>query len=132
MPSAVSHIYPIAAGDNAEASHVYAIAASNAVKIGKTRDIKSRLDNIQSSHYEPLKLAFSLPCDDAVAAAVERLVHRLLSAKRLRGEWFDVTVEEALAAIADAIEVIQGHPIQHPAEGSGIATAQIIAARTLL
>jgi hypothetical protein len=38
---------------------------------------------------------------------VETTAHRLLQAKRLGGDWFDVTPEEAIAAVKEAIRLVE-------------------------
>jgi DNA-binding XRE family transcriptional regulator len=87
--SSTSHIYVIAAGDNA-------------VKIGIARDPEKRRASLQTSHYIPLKIAFSAPCKRP--AVVERLVHESLASKRLYGEWFNASPQEAQQAISEVIK----------------------------
>ena len=88
MPS-VSQIYVIAAGDNT-------------VKIGIARDPEKRRIALQTGHYAPLKLAFSSPCKRP--AVVEHLVHESLASKRLYGEWFSASPQEAQQAISEVIK----------------------------
>ena len=44
---------------------------------------------------------------DGDARLVERVAHQLLHAKRLRGEWFDVDIAEAVAAVGQAIDLVE-------------------------
>jgi hypothetical protein len=91
-------------------SHVYVIAAGNsAVKVGIAKDTKKRLKALQTGHHELLRICDSVVCSgEYLAMDVEREAHRLLSAKRLEGEWFDVRPEDALSAIQQAFQVVKG------------------------
>jgi predicted GIY-YIG superfamily endonuclease len=86
------------------ASHVYAIASeNNAVKIGRARQPVKRMAHFQTGHYQQLTLAYSQPStDDSQASLIERFVHHLLREKRMAGEWFAVTPDEAQRAIVEA------------------------------
>lgn len=44
--------------------------------------------------------------DSEYAREVEKLAHGILLTKRLRGEWFEVSVDEAIAAIDQAIRSV--------------------------
>lgn len=63
-------------------------------KIGLTLGIKpnapeSRLESLQTSHYNELKLVYkSPPLDDVFY--VEKMLHRKYKNKRIRGEWFNI------------------------------------------
>jgi DNA-binding XRE family transcriptional regulator len=97
--SSVSHIYVIAAGDKT-------------VKVGIARDPEKRCGFLQVGHHTPLEIAFTKSCEEKEARLVEQFTHRLLKEKHLRGEWFNVTVEEAKAVITEAIERVRaGEPL---------------------
>lgn len=82
-------------------SAVYAISDGRAIKIGFAVDPVKRLADLQIAHSQPLRLIHSRACSDAAKA--ERRAHRLLREKRLRGEWFDLSEQEAVFAIDLAI-----------------------------
>jgi hypothetical protein len=70
------------------------------LKIGETSDPESRLAQYQMYHSNP---AFRFEGlfffgDRQVA---EKEIHRLLREKNISGEWFDLTVEEAISFIGD-------------------------------
>jgi prevent-host-death family protein len=89
-------------------SHVYVISAGNAtVKVGIAQNPEIRKQFLQAGHYEPLKVAFSHASDKKESQLIERFAHQILVTKRLQGEWFSVTVEEAKAAILEAIARVQ-------------------------
>ncbi len=71
---------------DSSSSYVYAIQAgtSGPVKFGFSKDPLSRFTDIQTAHYEKLRLIVAVPgtMDD------EQAVHAQLSQSRCRGEWF--------------------------------------------
>jgi hypothetical protein len=85
--------------------HVYVIAASaeGPSKIGLAADPRKRLKDLQTANACHLRLHASEPIGIA-AEAVERAVHRIMRRRRCPGgsEWFDVTPDEAHAAIRRA------------------------------
>lgn len=50
----------------------------------------------------------------ADAYAVEFMVHEILAPHRIRREWFDVTPEEARAAVVDVLERLKANPAYAP------------------
>jgi len=89
------------------------------IKVGRTSAPLGRLQDLQVSNPEPLRLLGCIGCasvDDS--AKLESLLHKLLTAKgrHLRGEWFRLTVKEI-----DAIEVALGLDIRRP-EANGNAS----------
>lgn len=82
--------------------HLYAISdGAGAVKIGVSGKVQHRLRALQVSHARALTLICSFPVLEAKHA--ERYVHTLLADKRLLGEWFDITADEARTAIEAAL-----------------------------
>lgn len=77
---------------------VYVIGnATNRQKIGYTSDLKARLSMLQTGNPEPLRVhhAIEVPNEDR-ARRVERKIHSELSYKRVLGEWFNMTPDEAI------------------------------------
>ena len=72
------------------------------VKIGIAADVTARLRKLQTGHPEKLHVLFQAPSPDA--AEIEYVSHRLLAGARLSGEWFSVTVEQAIWAIRTAAD----------------------------
>jgi len=85
--------------------YVYVIASSDSgpSKIGIANNPQKRLRGLQTGSPTPLQIFATEPIGFA-AAAVERAAHKSLSAHRSvgGGEWFNVTPQEAHAAIRDA------------------------------
>lgn len=76
------------------------------MKIGIAHDVGKRLIGIQTSSPADLIIHYHVEVGPT-ARAVEAAAHRDLAAYRLRGEWFDVPVSEAKAAIKRAIEAVR-------------------------
>ncbi len=80
---ALNDVALAASNDNAE-SYVYFITDGEAIKIGKANNPKSRLSALQTSHHKPLVILATMPGGEEL----ERELHRIFDAYRLRGEWF--------------------------------------------
>lgn len=65
---------------------IYFIEAGSYVKIGMTAgDVRLRLANLATSHYEELRLLATIP---NAPASLEFELHRRFAELRVRGEWF--------------------------------------------
>jgi hypothetical protein len=86
-------------------TYLYVIASSpeGPVKLGRSADPKRRVRQLQTGHSETLRLYLSEEVSAAEVNAMERAVHKTIGYKRLRGEWFDITVEEAIEEVRHAI-----------------------------
>jgi Meiotically up-regulated gene 113 len=88
-------------------TYVYVISAGEAaVKVGLATRPAERLSALQTAHYQHLTLFYSIACTAHEAVEVERRAHQILKDKRLSGEWFSVTPEEAKSAVDRAKELI--------------------------
>ncbi len=77
--------------------------ASGHLKIGKAFDPEDRLSQFQTGTPHQLTILHTHSCeDDEEAPALETMVHRILAEHRVRGEWFNVTLDQTMAAIAQA------------------------------
>lgn len=88
-----------------ESGFVYVISGRYQ-KIGHSRNPKGRLAGFKTASPYPLTLSFELEC--YMAERAERLAHQQLAHKRLAGEWFDVSAEDAILAVKDAVANVQG------------------------
>lgn len=75
-------------------------------KIGISTDVGGRLAALQS-HSPHVLVAHHQAQPASDARLVERVAHQLLAAKRLHGEWFDVSIAEAITAIDQAIDLVE-------------------------
>lgn len=84
---------------------IYAIKSeAGPIKIGVSKNPKRRLESLILCQPFEAKLIHVEAVNDA--HAVEAAAHELLRSFRRRGEWFDVSIEQAVAAIEEAIEYI--------------------------
>jgi len=73
---------------------------NNPIKIGVAVDPLSRFSEIQVSNFIPLKLFDHFwMAGRAVTLRVERAVHQHFDEHRVRGEWFQISIENAASAI---------------------------------
>jgi T5orf172 domain len=85
------------------ASSVYVLKSDHGlIKVGISKDPEKRLKGIRANSGLVIDLAHARELENA--AAVEHAAHVILNTKRRGGEWFDITVEEAVSAIDAAIE----------------------------
>jgi hypothetical protein len=75
-------------------------AFSAPVKVGITRALEGRVSTLQTGNPKPLELVFGFvaPTLD-IAAALEASFHEIAKAKRLTGEWFDMSPRDALGLL---------------------------------
>jgi len=64
-------------------------------KIGITKDLKARLRNIQTGHPSKLFVHHTEEVETNMVRPLEKKIHAELNYKKLKGEWFDLTPDEA-------------------------------------
>jgi hypothetical protein len=83
-------------------SYVYVIKDDhNNVKIGVTKNPPARLAQLRTGSSIKLDYAFLAPTSGD-PYAIEQAAHAILDRYRLNGEWFDVSPELAISAVAGA------------------------------
>jgi hypothetical protein len=103
-------------------AYVYVIGTSaGPKKVGVAEDITQRLTRLQTGNPAPLKCYHSRSVPKCIAAQVERAAHKLLSTKRVSGEWFDVELDEAKVAIDLAIAEADEKVLEALQTGMGYA-----------
>lgn len=96
---------------------VYVVGAETGpLKIGATGNLKQRLKELQMASAFTLTVHFSKAMGRFEAFTVEKAAHVALRAKRLRGEWFEVTLQEAKEAIEAAHRDLAAGNFQRAAE----------------
>lgn len=82
-------------------SFLYVIAAreQGPTKLGISDDPARRLKQLQTGHPETLMIFHKEAVDAPLAYYLERNLHKSISHRRLRGEWFDLAVAEAISHI---------------------------------
>lgn len=99
-------------------SFVYVIGSQdNPVKIGYGDRVETRLVSMQVGNPDELKILGRVVVPWDKAGAVEKGAHELLWDRHRRGEWFNVTAAEALAAIEAALaaEMSSNDNVRHRA-----------------
>lgn len=71
-------------------------ASGALTKIGFASDLKKRLQSLQIGSPEPLEIIAAAPADKSE----EHMLHEFFAAKRVRGEWFDLTDDDLVSASA--------------------------------
>jgi hypothetical protein len=90
-------------------SFLYVIAADPAgpVKLGLSINPEKRVRQLQTGNVAKLILHHIEEVDEDRVKAAESALHKLLRHKRLKGEWFSLTVEEAISEVIH-IRMTQG------------------------
>jgi hypothetical protein len=68
-------------------------------KIGWSADPQSRLTNIQVGQALTVQLWYHEPVEASLAPVIEKLIHKQIGHQRIRGEWFNLSLEEAKAEV---------------------------------
>lgn len=89
-PSGKTHrLDGIKVGSQAHFIYFVFNADSNAIKIGRAKNVSKRLQALQTSSPAVLKLLKTIPVEGlAVAQSLEMALHEQFKALRLNGEWF--------------------------------------------
>ena len=72
--------------------YVYLLRSGTHYKIGKTRDLESRIDQIRLQLPWPVEVVHKIETDDP--DGIETYWHKRFSEKRENGEWFDLTSDD--------------------------------------
>jgi len=84
---------------------IYVMESEVGVKIGISKNPNERLRQVTNASGMQVSLRHTREHESAYA--VEQNAHKLLADKRRTGEWFNVTVDEAIAAIDEAASEIE-------------------------
>jgi hypothetical protein len=96
--------------------YLYVIGGSalGPLKLGISADPDKRVSQLQTGHAERLQVFHREPVAAGKARLFERLLHRDLNHHRAIGEWFRLTVEQAIGHIQ--FTIIQYDDIDNLAE----------------
>lgn len=81
---------------------LYVIASASGIgpcKLGVSNNPEARLKQLQTGHPESLKLYHQEPASAENVKILERLLHRDINYLRKHGEWFNLTIEEAITHV---------------------------------
>lgn len=88
--------------------HVYAMQRPDgAIKIGISKNPEKRKVEVSAAIQQQVSLMFTLPIRED-ARRIEDVSHKLLQSKHDAGEWFLVSVEEAMQSISHAVAIVEG------------------------
>ncbi|RYE93391.1 MAG: GIY-YIG nuclease family protein [Oxalobacteraceae bacterium] len=87
------------------ASFIYVIAASpeGPCKVGLSKHPDKRLRQLQTGHPVRLTLHHTLAVDVQKVALLERIIHKTIGYRKTHGEWFDMSVEDAIGEVEFAM-----------------------------
>ena len=91
---------------NAKSAKIYVMASAGRVKVGRSNNPELRRRMLQASTPTALTIVHTTDERDD-SSYVETAAHHILAAKRLAGEWFDVSPDEAIAAVHAAIVSVE-------------------------
>ena len=77
--------------------YLYCISDGVLCKFGYSVDPQRRLRSLQTGSSSELSLVHCIVVDEDQGRLLERQFHREYAYRRVRGEWFRCTVEEAVA-----------------------------------
>lgn len=98
----------------AETAYLYVFSVPGGpTKIGHAMSVERRQKAIERESGKKVIVTGNWPVGSGIALAVERYVHWLLREKHFRGEWFNASEEEVLAAVDRALnaEIDPCYPI---------------------
>lgn len=84
---------------NVSPCSIYVIAGKSLIKIGISRSVKLRMENLQGQAPEKLELVWSASGPRHVICRVEAAAHAELAAHRVLSEWFAVSPAEAVDVV---------------------------------
>jgi hypothetical protein len=92
---------------------VYVLVRGDRCKVGRSRAAPRRASAIANqAGLDDIGLHCAYPVAPALAAEIENEAHKRLGTKRIRGEWFGVSPQEAIVAIEWALmEITRRHVI---------------------
>jgi hypothetical protein len=76
--------------------YIYAIGTEINQKIGFSKDPQKRLKQLQTGNQETLSLHHAIEVDEKKVRILERYLHKDIGFKRMKGEWFNMTKDEAV------------------------------------
>jgi hypothetical protein len=88
-----------------EQKKIYIIKSeAGPVKVGIAEDPQERLKAL--TRCQPFDASLCHAAEVENPELVEKAAHHLLNEKHRRGEWFDISLEEATAAVAEAVKLV--------------------------
>lgn len=93
-------------GCDTKMSNIYVISCAGFVKVGKADDVQKRLVSMRTGNPLPCVVEHTSTVERSLAHKAEAIAHSILAEHRRSGEWFDVSVAVAKAAVEHACDVV--------------------------
>ena len=68
-------------------------------KIGFSQNVEKRLSSIQTGNPVKLKIHHKQEVPEHCVRLLEQKIHNEIKHKKISGEWFDITVEDAISEV---------------------------------
>ena len=84
-------------------------------KVGRSKDAKKRLKQLQTGAPFPLELTKTFIVDSFVESSLERTIHRRFARYKTQGEWFDFDnysihdVIKGIEILSESVTLIETH-----------------------
>lgn len=92
-------------------TYIYVIGPKEGFqKIGYSETPEKRLKSLQTGHPELLYIHHTIEVNKLKAKLIEKLIHRNINHKRTKGEWFNLTIDEAKSEIDFALITYSENP----------------------
>lgn len=81
-------------------NYIYVIGGTEKpYKIGITRNLEQRLKNLQTGHPYELKIHYKEEIPESQVRLIEQTIHKTIKHKQTHGEWFDISLEDAISEV---------------------------------
>lgn len=81
-------------------AYVYVIGGTEKpYKIGITNNPERRLKNLQTGHPFELKIHHIEQIPESQVRLIEQTIHKTIKHKQTHGEWFDISLEDAISEV---------------------------------
>lgn len=85
-------------------SYIYIIGGTEKpYKIGFSKEPHKRLKSLQTGYPEKLTLHYIKEIDETQVRQLEKHIHRAIAYKRTKGEWFNISLDDAISEINFAV-----------------------------
>lgn len=81
-------------------NYIYVIGGTDKpYKIGITGNLEQRLKNLQTGNPYELKIHYKEEIPESQVKLIEQKIHKIIKHKQTHGEWFDISLDDAIAEV---------------------------------
>ena len=85
-------------------SYIYIIGSEHfPYKIGFSKTPEKRVKSLQTGHPNKLSLLYTKKVSEQNIKKIEKQIHKAISYKRTKGEWFNIILEDAISEVNYAV-----------------------------